>query len=216
MDWDDFLVSVLKTYAQEDGLISKESFEDFTQKSNPSTSSEIVKSTVETHFDYICQQRGIGELDALTIPEILELYQESYESDPDTVKGELKHHGWVDDTYSLEIVVNSGVWSDLDGIYSFQPDQINDSPTYKHENQDLILWKFDLPKKKGKKKKYVWMISKEEHLHTQNAYACCRDGIQDPRLIPSTSSWMVWEKGSGKFIPDDAFRIEERFDWECL
>jgi hypothetical protein len=215
MDWEKFLASVLEKY-QEDGVLTREKLEKFTQTGNPSTSPEIIASHVETHFDYVCQQKGLDGLESLTIPEIIELYKESYESNPDIVKGELKHHGWVGDTYSLEISVNSGVWSTLDGVYSFQPDVvINDSPTYKHENEDLILWKFDLPKKKGKTKKYVWMISKEEHVHTQNAYACCRDNNQDPRLI-THSPWLVWDSNLSKFREDDAFRIEDQWGWECL
>lgn len=207
MEWDQqvFLRKVLQEYATDDVII-RENLIKFTKTGNPDEKDAIIESSVDTLLEMFAAEE-------ITVEDLIETYQEEYLTNPDSLRKELKNHGFVEVvTYSSELFINSGKLEQLSGVYLFQNTLMNDSPTYKLENGELVLWKYKMKQKKNKEIS-LWMISRQDHVGTQNAYACIRSTTQDPREILKDKTWLIWK--SGKFIPDDTFQLDEKNDsWE--
>merc|ERR1719188_419127 len=54
--------------------------------------------------------------------------------------------------------------------------------------ETFVIWCYDI----AKARKTLWMISKQEHIGTDNAYACAKDSARIPSDIDSY--WMVYNK----------------------
>jgi len=94
-------------------------------------------------------------------------------------------------------------FEDINGCYiKDRARNINNRPIYAKEDSTVRLWSYRLD---GETQ--LWMISEEEHLETQNAYAC----VKSPAFIPTDieDDWMSFNVIQRCFKPNEGVCIEE-------
>jgi len=94
-------------------------------------------------------------------------------------------------------------FEDINGFYSKDSQRnLNNRPIYAKENSSVRLWFFSLDDST-----HLWMISEEEHLGTQNAYACVESHAFMPTEIDGM--WMSYNVITKAFLPNKGVSITE-------
>lgn len=109
------------------------------------------------------------------------------------------------DEGSIEISGRKGINEGrLNGVYTKRKESVNDKPSYVKEGMSvnpIVLWYWP--------KNEVWMISREEDVGREQAYACvkCGEEVVNPADIADGKTWMVWNKEAGQYKPDNNIKV---------
>jgi len=94
-------------------------------------------------------------------------------------------------------------FEDVNGFYTKDSQRsLNNRPIYAKENSSVRLWFFSLDNST-----HLWMISEEEHLETQDAYACVESHAFMPTEIDGT--WMSYNVIQKAFLPNKGVSVTE-------
>jgi len=89
----------------------------------------------------------------------------------------------------------------LNGYYIATDKTREDRYVYKKDNSSIILWFYYFTENKS-----LWMISEEEHLDSQNAYACTQSKAKDPTKIYA-GVWFSFDLTVNKFVKQSSVII---------
>jgi len=89
----------------------------------------------------------------------------------------------------------------LNGFYIATETTREDRFVYKKDNSSIILWFYYFTENKS-----LWMISEEEHLDSQNAYACTQSKAKDPTKIYA-GVWFSFDLTVNKFVKQSSVQI---------